>query len=185
MRYQCCLPDTLLTLMSANTSWAADNSSKKAVATKPATATTIRTLTWDDLLPDAERNAPPTNRSPVSIKMFGDVDEMAMEQYGSTAVNPKFSGQQVRIPGFLVPLDMMGNKIRSFFLVPYYGACIHVPPPPPNQMVYVELATPISSSTMYEAQWITGTLTTQRKSNRLASASYTIKATSVQAYREP
>lgn len=45
----------------------------------------------------------------------------------------------VSIPGFMVPLEDDADQVTEFLLVPFAGACIHVPPPPPNQMVYVKL----------------------------------------------
>src|SRR5690606_2898882 len=48
-------------------------------------------------------------------------------------------GKRVRVPGYMVPLDDSASGVTEFILVPYYGACIHTPPPPPNQMVYVKM----------------------------------------------
>lgn len=49
------------------------------------------------------------------------------------------NNQVVSIPGFMVPLEDDADQVTEFLLVPFAGACIHVPPPPPNQMVYVKL----------------------------------------------
>ncbi len=51
----------------------------------------------------------------------------------------KLDGKMVSIPGFMVPLEDDLSQVTEFLLVPYAGACIHVPPPPPNQMVYVKM----------------------------------------------
>ncbi len=45
----------------------------------------------------------------------------------------------VSVPGFMVPLEDDADQVTEFLLVPFAGACIHVPPPPPNQMIYVKL----------------------------------------------
>ena len=45
----------------------------------------------------------------------------------------------VSVPGFMVPLEDDADRVTEFILVPFAGACIHVPPPPPNQMIYVKL----------------------------------------------
>lgn len=187
MRILWVLFTSVLIVSSGWTAPASSSASSKPVVLEklPGKATTtnaVRTITWDDLLPDAERNAPPKYIPPVKTNLFGD--DTAMTQFGSTAVNQKMNGLDVKIPGFIVPLDMEGNKVQTFFLVPYYGACIHVPPPPPNQMVYVELAKPVPSTVMYEAQWVTGKLLTQSKANRFAIATYTIKATRLETYKE-
>jgi uncharacterized protein len=61
----------------------------------------------------------------------------------TTATKPSpalaLQGKQVSIPGFMVPLEDDDNEVTEFLLVPYAGACIHTPPPPPNQMVYVKM----------------------------------------------
>ena len=62
--------------------------------------------------------------------------------------------------------------MRSFFLVPYYGACIHVPPPPPNQLIYAELDAAIEVPSMWEAQWLTAELQISRVDADIASSSY-------------
>jgi hypothetical protein len=56
-----------------------------------------------------------------------------------TAIVEDLNGRIVRMPGYLLPLDVIGAKVTEFLLVPYIGACIHVPPPPPNQIVYVKV----------------------------------------------
>ena len=56
----------------------------------------------------------------------------------STNIVPEMNGQAVRIPGFIVPLEFNDDEdVTQFFLVPFFGACIHVPPPPPNQIILV------------------------------------------------
>ena len=51
----------------------------------------------------------------------------------------QLAGKRVNIPGFMVPLEDDLEDVTEFLLVPYAGACIHVPPPPPNQIVYVKM----------------------------------------------
>lgn len=48
-------------------------------------------------------------------------------------------GKVVRIAAFIVPLEDDMQESDEFLLVPYFGACVHTPPPPPNQMVYVKM----------------------------------------------
>ena len=66
-------------------------------------------------------------------------------------------GDRVRLPGYVVPLDFEGTRVTGFLLVPYMGACIHVPPPPPNQIVYVRTKEPIEIDEIFEAVYATGT----------------------------
>jgi hypothetical protein len=74
--------------------------------------------------------------------------------------------------------------VTEFFLVPFLGACIHVPPPPPNQIVYVKLSKGgVRLGSPEEAYWITGTLHTQMSGTRVAKAAYTLDATRMELYK--
>ena len=90
--------------------------------------------------------------------------------------------QRVRLPAYLVPLDVDGESLRSFLLVPYFGACIHVPPPPPNQVVYVEMPEAISLDDPYGAHWVTGVLSTQASSTSMAEAGYSMRGEKVEPF---
>ena len=72
----------------------------------------------------------------------------------------KLIGKSIKIPGFAVPLegDDGFEYINEFLLVPYFGACIHVPPPPPNQVIHVILDEPVHFEVISFAIWITGIL---------------------------
>lgn len=74
----------------------------------------------------------------------------------STAVNPNVIGKEVRLPGYVLPLEFEGQKVTSFLLVPYAGACIHTPPPPANQMVHVTYPDGIEVSGLFTPVWIEG-----------------------------
>ncbi len=75
---------------------------------------------------------------------------------------------RVRIPGYALPLSYRGTEVIDFLLVPYVGACIHTPPPPPNQIVYVRLKQPYEPSGLYDAVWVEGQLFTERLTSRLS-----------------
>ena len=91
--------------------------------------------------------------------------------------NIKFQGQIVRIPGYALPLEHKDMGVKEFLLVPYVGACIHVPPPPPNQTVYVSLKEAYTVKDLYEPVWITGRLSikTTNKSLSLVDGSAVIE----------
>lgn len=76
-------------------------------------------------------------------------------------------GKSVRIPGYVLPLEYNGDLVKEFLLVPYVGACIHTPPPPENQIVYVKLLKGITVKRMYEPVWATGTLKAQQSTQAL------------------
>lgn len=107
-------------------------------------------------------------------------------------VNPLLNGQIVRLPGYLLPLEFSGKQVSEFLLVPWVGACIHTPPPPPNQIVHVKPEKPVAMSGMFEAVLVTGQLTTGaiKKSLSLVDGSadievgYSLQATRVEPYKQ-
>ena len=108
------------------------------------------------------------------------------------AVNPLLNGQNVRLPGYLLPLEFSGKQVSEFLLVPWVGACIHTPPPPPNQIVHVKPAKPVEMGGMFAPVWVTGQMTTGaiKKSLSLVDGSadidvgYSLRASAVEPYKE-
>ena len=96
----------------------------------------------------------------------------------------EFNGKRVRIGGYVVPLDFEATTIKEFLLVPFVGACIHVPPPPANQIVYVKSEKGIQLAGQFDPVWVTGTLKTETAFTGLADAGYSIDADSVDARPE-
>lgn len=99
-----------------------------------------------------------------------DLDRIIAErQRRASAVNTELDGKTVKLAGYILPLDISGNKVTDFLLVPFVGACIHVPPPPPNQIVSATTTTtqPYELEKIYEPVWITGELTVQSLSKEL------------------
>ena len=104
-----------------------------------------------------------------------DIDEVvrrvddafaAFEEQRAMTV-PELDGKTVRIPGYALPLEFNEVGVTEFLLVPYVGACIHTPPPPPNQMVFVTVPEPYIMQSLYEPVWITGTIETKAGSHAL------------------
>lgn len=103
----------------------------------------------------------------------------------STNVNAQFHQKKIRLPGFVVPVEYNDDQvITEFFLVPYFGACIHVPPPPPNQIIYVKYPQGLNLTALYDPFWIEGTLQTELMQNDIALAAYSINAETVKPYEE-
>ena len=82
-------------------------------------------------------------------------------------VNSALDGKKIRLAGYLLPLDFSDDGVTDFLLVPYVGACIHVPPPPPNQIVFVRLAKKFRVADMFTAVWISGEMQTRASSKKL------------------
>ena len=82
-------------------------------------------------------------------------------------MNTQLDNKFVRIPGYALPLEHQGTAVRELLLVPYVGACIHVPPPPANQTVYVRLNKAHTFNDLYEPVWITGQISIKAASQKL------------------
>ncbi|MBJ3777004.1 DUF3299 domain-containing protein [Acuticoccus mangrovi] len=100
---------------------------------------------------------------------------------GSDVVT-RFNGQTVKLSGFVIPLDYSGLGVTSFMLVPFVGACIHVPPPPPNQLVFVTTETPFEVQGLFEPVTVTGEFNTATTSTELAEVGYVMTAKRVDPF---
>ena len=125
---------------------------------------------WEDLVPEGfnELDAPPMSHD----------GKMTQLQPDAPVVHT-YNGQVVKIPGFVVPLEGTAEKTTEFLLVPYFGACIHVPPPPSNQIVHVTFAEGVAIDDLYDAVWVTGTLSTEGWKGEIASVGYQLTGISV------
>ena len=132
----------------------------------------VTNLTWRDLLP---KDAPFV---PNLLQEFIDHDgpPMTNAQPASSGVRTDWNGQTVRLPGFIVPLDHQGTGVVAFILVPFVGACVHVPPPPANQLVFVTTQTPYESSGLFESVHVTGRFTVTHMTTQLADIGYAMTA---------
>ena len=90
------------------------------------------------------------------------------------------AGKRVHIGGYVVPLNFDATRVKEFLLVPFVGACIHVPPPPANQIVYVKADKGFDVSGMFEPVWVTGTLKVTTAFTGLAEAGYSLEAETVE-----
>lgn len=110
--------------------------------------------------------------------------EQMQAEFADAPVNEELDGTLVKLPGFIAPLEYDGDLITEFLLVPYFGACIHVPPPPVNQTVLVEAAEGhgIKTTDSYAPIWIKGKLTTERASTELADSGYYMQDALIELY---
>jgi uncharacterized protein len=148
-----------------------------------------RTITWDALVPSGWD--PFKDFKDLNFQMMDDADPRAAQMlkkmrdvWDNAPVNNAVVGQNVRLPGFVVPLEDSKEGLKEFLLVPYFGACIHSPPPPANQIVHVLPKTPAKGFRSMDAVWISGKLTTGRTDSYMGSASYRIEAVTVTPYAE-
>ena len=97
-------------------------------------------------------------------------------------VRKELNGSKVKIPGFVIPLEGDQNMVTEFLLVPYFGACIHVPPPPPNQIVYVKFPKGAPIQQLWDVIYVVGTLKTETTNHELAETAYVIEGTQIEEY---
>jgi hypothetical protein len=103
----------------------------------------------------------------------------------STKTVATLHGKNIRLGGYPVPLEVDAQgRSTLFFLVPYPGACIHVPPPPPNQIVLVRYPKGVLLDDIYAPLWVNGTLKIEAASNSLADSAYTLDARTVRVVEE-
>lgn len=133
-------------------------------------------LSWDALIPQAQDLSQPPQKAPQE-------DSLESPSPAAYGVVEALDGQTIKIPGFIVPLESdEGGLLNEFFLVPYFGACIHVPPPPPNQIVYVTLEDAFNLETMWEPYWIEGTIRTKSHTHAIGASVYSLEGTKVYPY---
>jgi hypothetical protein len=103
----------------------------------------------------------------------------------STRVIDEFDGKAIRIPGFIVPLEQNEEqKATAFFVVPYFGACLHMPPPPPNQILYVEYKEGVAVENLYDPYWFEGTVKIDNHESALGTSAYSLVLDSFTLYEE-
>lgn len=138
------------------------------------------TLDWEDLIPEAERDDPNRIKETLGIVEHFSGDPMP-QQSGAQMVRD-YDGRLVRLPGFIVPLDFSGVNVTDFLLVPYVGACIHVPPPPANQIVLVQAAEPLESAGLFDAVWAEGRIGVSTIETDLAEVGYVMTEARTEPY---
>lgn len=145
----------------------------------PAFAKAAQEITWDDLIP------PGVPYSEIIGEGYMDEqNDIWLPQFDENAkkFNQDLNGAVVKLPGFILPIDLTNSGVTSFVLVPYVGACIHTPPPPPNQLVYVTTKKPWPSDQMWDAVWVTGQMKTQIQTTAVAQIGYSITAKEIETY---
>lgn len=136
-----------------------------------------RTFDWLELIPQEELSL---------LQDQAVVDhegEPVVPDYTESTPVLALNGAEGRLPGYIVPVTITeDNRISEFFVVPYFGACIHVPPPPPNQIVFAAPKEPIAMTEIWAAYWVYGTLQVKPTRNSVAQSFYTIDVAKVEPW---
>ncbi|WNW12060.1 DUF3299 domain-containing protein [Pseudomonas sp. DTU_2021_1001937_2_SI_NGA_ILE_001] len=145
-------------------------------------------LTWEELIPPDAPPVKPVTQPLHDLSKMGDALAMeaapAAHQLAPDApVVKALDGKQVRLPGYIVPLEVSEEgRVTEFLLVPYFGACIHVPPPPANQIVHVTSELGVKVDELYQPYWIEGPMQAKHSSSELAEAGYQMEADKIYVY---
>lgn len=151
----------------------------------------VRVLKWENLVPPGYSADELVGKYAEQTRNLSDDDPRAkkiiaqlQEAWASAPVVESLNGKLVKLPGYAVPLEGDGKSVSAFLLVPFFGACIHVPPPPSNQIVSVRAGANVAKiSKVFDVVWVTGRMRTERTKNELATAGYVIEATKVEPYK--
>ena len=136
-------------------------------------------LEWADLVPAGQPAPPPI----IPELLQHDQASLLGQQPSSHGVRTDWNGQVVRLPGFILPINYLGKGVTAFILAPFVGACVHVPPPPANQLVFVTTNDPYESTGLYEPVNVIGMFGTASMSTQLADISYALSADKIVPYK--
>lgn len=195
-RLPCCDPATVITILLSVIFWLPVQSLAGQAENK---GQQFDTIAWPDLMPDdvleilmnppayisetEDGSAEDQIDSNIKSAIAAASDDPYQQALISTEVRPEMNGLMVRLPGFVVPLEFNEDQvITQFFLVPYFGACLHMPPPPPNQIILVDAAQGLSVAELSTPLWISGKLSTEVTENDMAMSSYSLAMMDYEPY---
>ena len=151
-------------------------------------APSYKEVTWDNLMP--KNWDPMAPLKGLKLDHLKDGDPRAIEAlekiraaWNDAPIEPTLNGARIRIPGFVIPLERVGDKVSEFLLVPYFGACIHTPPPPSNQIIHVTVSKPISGMRTMDTMWVNGVMHAGKIDTEMGQAGYQLKAETVAPYK--
>jgi hypothetical protein len=146
----------------------------------------FRELKWDELMPKGWDPTESFRKRGAGIA--SDADPRAwklMKEFrlvlDQAPTVDSLNGAAIKVPGYVVPLETVRGELKEFLLVPYFGACIHTPPPPANQVIFVRPSKPAAFRAM-DTVWVSGTLRATRQESFAGVSGYTIDAVAVEPY---
>ena len=165
-----------------------DNNLKENITTSK-----VEEISWDKLIPAGYDPEEAIGKYMKQLDKLQDNDQEAVVIYGkiqaeldNAPVNMALDGKNIKIPGFVAPLENDNSVINEFLLVPYFGACIHTPPPPMNQTVMIKAkkGQGVKSEDSYLPVWVTGTLKAVEERTKIGAAGYRIENAVVEPYED-
>ena len=156
----------------------------------PAIGSAYKEVEWDELMPEGWRKKVILELT--RMRRYGsltDGDPRADEAYArlkktwdAAPPTKTYIGKPIRIAGYVVPLDAERMQSSEFLLVPYFGACVHSPPPPANQIILIKPPKGSRFRTM-DAIWVEGILTEGKTSSEVGTSTYILTADKITLYR--
>ncbi|MGB1234378.1 MAG: DUF3299 domain-containing protein [Planktomarina sp.] len=150
-----------------------------AALPQAAFAKTPNEIMWEDLIPpgvpysEIIGEGQMDERNDLWLPVFDD---------NARKLNPILDGAYIKMPGFIIPLEQSTKGVTEFVLVPYVGACLHTPPPPPNQLVFVKTDEPWPVDNLWDAVWVTGKMQHEIQTTDVAEIGYTLQADAMEIY---
>ncbi|AJO80911.1 DUF3299 domain-containing protein [Pseudomonas sp. MRSN 12121] len=154
----------------------------------PLWAAEPRDLAWSEMIPpDAPAEVPNMkplhDLSQMSDALAAESAPAAKQDMPNAPVVQSLDGLSVRLPGYIVPLEVSEDgRTTEFLLVPYFGACIHVPPPPSNQIVHVKSEVGVKLDELYQPYWVEGPMQVKASTSEIADAGYQMEAEKIYVY---
>jgi hypothetical protein len=154
-----------------------------------ALSSAYREARWEELVPASWH--PEKLFVELNLNELADDDPRVAEaleafnkEWQNAPVNGEMHGQRIKLPGYVAPLDWENDaELKEFLLVPYFGACIHLPPPPANQIIYIKLEKALAGIRSMDAIWVYGTLMLERNdSGSMGSSGYGMLLDRVEPY---
>ena len=136
-------------------------------------------IEWEDLIPEGVPYA-----EIIAEGMLDEENDFWYPKYdeNGSKLNEKLNGKKITIPGFIVPIDITDEGVTSFLFAPYQGACVHTPPPPPNQIIFATTPKAWPMDNIWYAVWVSGTLRTEIKDEELFQIGYQLEVDDIKIY---
>jgi len=138
-------------------------------------------VSWDDLMPEDWVPIAPEEQG----FFEGETYDGQIETLPKTDMAPivkTLDKQKLKLPGYMIPIKFNASSVSEFLFVPYVGACVHTPPPPENQIVYVSLKKPMETQDFWAPVWVSGMMVAQISMTKFATAGYHMTEATTEVY---
>ncbi len=169
------------------------NTANQISSKEPLQVETIATIDWDNLVASSHTEEAIISKYQEQIDSLeenspelGEVFSKIYYELDNAPLNESLQNKWIKLSGFIAPLSYQNGIITEFLLVPYFGACIHVPAPPVNQTVLVKttLDKGIKLEDSFEPVWVSGQIQLEGKKTDIGTAGYSIKEAKIEFYIE-